>query len=84
MDGSDLKRERVRLGVKQYKIASALGISPAALWNLENGRTRLRAGEPEAILAVIRSLAAQAPERGENRFLFAALRATGAESPATA
>ena len=84
MSGADIKRERERLGVRQYKVASALGVSPPTLCNIESGRHRLREGEAEAIIAVVRSLAASEPRRPENRFLDAARRVATGELAAVA
>ncbi len=37
--GELLKQHRERNGMSQQAFAEVLGISPAQLWNLENGRT---------------------------------------------
>jgi hypothetical protein len=38
MTGLDLKLERVRLGLRQWRVAAALSIHPTALWLIESDR----------------------------------------------
>ncbi len=60
MDGLDLKLERVRLGLRQYRVAQALGIPQSTLWAIESGRKPIRIDEAERIVRAMRDLAAQA------------------------
>jgi transcriptional regulator with XRE-family HTH domain len=66
MTGLDLKLLRIRKGVRQYRLASALGINPSRLSLLENERLPLTAEiaeRAEAALGVWPDAATE--QRGE-------------------
>jgi len=53
--GLELKLQRIRHRLPQYKVAAALGIHPAALCALENGR---RPVAPDQVVAIVRAIEA--------------------------
>ena len=59
--GIDLKLMRVQRGVRQYRVAQALGIPASALCDYENGRRRVQPALAARIAAAIRDLAAHTP-----------------------
>ncbi|MGH2531565.1 MAG: hypothetical protein ACRDJW_04590 [Thermomicrobiales bacterium] len=59
MNGTDVKVERVRRKVKQYRLAAALGITQSELCAVENGRKPITHDRAITIRNVIRELAAQ-------------------------
>jgi transcriptional regulator with XRE-family HTH domain len=63
--GMELKLERVQLGVQQYRLAAALGITATELGNLEAGRKALTPERITAIQAALARLAASTPEAPE-------------------
>jgi transcriptional regulator with XRE-family HTH domain len=52
-----LKVDRVRLGVPQYRLAAALGITQSALCSWENGRRPITPEQERAVRDVLQSLA---------------------------
>jgi transcriptional regulator with XRE-family HTH domain len=56
-DGMRLKLLRVRAGVRQYKVAQALGIPPSVLCDWEAGRRPLPPGMGDRVEAAIGRLA---------------------------
>ncbi len=56
-DGLRLKLLRVRAGVRQYKVAQALGIPPSVLCDWEAGRRPLPPGAAARVEAAIGRLA---------------------------
>ncbi len=59
MDGTSLKLERVRRGLRQYRVAAALGVPQTTLCAIENGRRPVTVAEAERIAEAIRRLAAE-------------------------
>ena len=57
MNGLDLKIERVRRGLRQYRVAAALGITSTTLSQIENGQRIVPQERLEEFARVIRSLA---------------------------
>lgn len=57
MVGTDLKIERVRLGLRQYRVAAALGIPATTLSKIENGQKQVSLVQLIAIHTVIRRIA---------------------------
>jgi hypothetical protein len=49
MTGLDLKLERVRLGLRQWRVAAELQIPPTVLWAIEAGRKPLTRERAEQI-----------------------------------
>ena len=66
MTGLDLKVERTRLGLKQYRLAAALGVPPTIVWQIESGRRPVSADQANSILRTMRDLAAQEQSRPGN------------------
>ena len=56
MNGTDLKIERVRRGLRQYKVAAALDWPQTTLCNIESGRRTVSPEEAERIMNAIRQL----------------------------
>jgi transcriptional regulator with XRE-family HTH domain len=61
MNGTDIKVERIRRGLRQYRLAAALGIPQSTLCAIENGRKPISHDQALAIRNLIRELAAEAP-----------------------
>ncbi len=61
MNGIDLKIARVRSGVRQYKLAAALGVPSTVVWQIESGRRTLSPELADTISKTIKELAGQAP-----------------------
>ena len=57
MNGTDLKIERVRVGLKQYRLAQALGVPPTVVWQIESGRRPVTPERAAEILSAIKDLA---------------------------
>ncbi len=57
--GIELKLMRVRLGVRQYRVAQVLGIPPSSLCDIENGRRPVGPIEAAKIAEAIRELAGE-------------------------
>lgn len=60
MQPIDLKLERVRRGVRQYRLAAELGIPPTTLSKIENGQRRV---SPDRLIAIVAKLDEIAPAR---------------------
>ena len=54
--GLDLKLRRIRAGVRQYRVAQALGIPASLLCDYENGRRPVPPEQAAAIATTIRAL----------------------------
>lgn len=59
LSGLDVKIERVRSGVKQYRLAAALGIPQSTLSKIEGGQQIVPRARLEEIVRVIRELAGE-------------------------
>jgi len=55
--GIELKILRIRAGVRQYRVAQALGIPPTTLCEWENGRAPMPPGQAGRVDRAIRRLA---------------------------
>ena len=64
--GIDLKVQRIRAGVRQYRVAQALGIPASKLCDYENGRRPVSHQIADTISKTIKELADQEP-RGVDR-----------------
>lgn len=60
MEGLELKIERIKAGVPQYRVAQALGICPALLSYWENGRRSIPQGMRDRIIETIEHLQREA------------------------
>jgi hypothetical protein len=68
MNGVDIKIERVRHGLRQYRVAAVLGITQSELCAVENGRKPISRERAHSIVQTVREMAAQeARERGDER-----------------
>lgn len=67
MNGIDIKVERIRLGVRQYRLAAALDIPQATLCAIENGRRPIAHSQAVAIAEILRNLGAQAMRTKHSR-----------------
>ena len=56
MTGIELKLERVRLGLRQWRVAAALGVPATVVWQIESGRRPLSDREADRILSVLHRL----------------------------
>lgn len=65
MNGTDLKIERVRRGLRQFMVAAALGWPPTTLWSIEAGRRPVSPEEAERIMQAIRKLSTPSSIREE-------------------
>ena len=63
MNGVDLKIARVRSGVRQYRLAAALGVPSTVVWQLESGRRPLSPELADTISQTIKQLAEQEPQK---------------------
>lgn len=59
MNGTDIKVERVRLGLRQYIVAARLGVPQTTLCAIENGRRPVTHEEAISIREKLRELASQ-------------------------
>ena len=59
MTGLELKLERTRLGLRQYRLAQRLGLPPTTIWLIESGRRPVGPEDARRILAAMRELARQ-------------------------
>jgi len=66
MTASDLKIARIRAGLRQYRLAAALGISQTALSQIENGQRPVPRERLEAIAEAIRGLAPPAAKESDD------------------
>jgi transcriptional regulator with XRE-family HTH domain len=57
MTGLDLKILRIRAGMRQYRVAAALGISQTVLSQVENGQRTVPPERLEDMARVVRDLA---------------------------
>jgi len=53
IQGIDLKLRRIRAGLRQFRVARDLGISPSVLCDWENGRKPIPLRQKQRILDVI-------------------------------
>ncbi len=63
MIGTDLKLERTRHGVRQYRLAQALGVPSTTIWAIESNRKPVAPDLAAVITETIRALAAEASPR---------------------
>ena len=66
MDGMDLKVERVRLGLRQYRVAQALGVPATTIWQIESGRRHIPREQAIAIANTMRRLASRAQSQSSD------------------
>jgi transcriptional regulator with XRE-family HTH domain len=59
MTGLDIKIARIRAGLRQYKVAAALGITQTVLSQIENEQRNVSQEQLEQITRAIRVLAAR-------------------------
>lgn len=62
--GSEIKFLRVRAGVRQYRVAQELGISPTTLADWENGRRPVPPRQGQRIIEAIERLSGCCGLRG--------------------
>lgn len=66
MNGIDIKVERTRLGVRQYRLAAALDVPQATLCAIENGRRPIDHSRAVEIAKILRNLATQEDRTGRS------------------
>ena len=59
MIGLELKIERTKLGIRQYRLAQQLAVPPTTIWQIESGRRSVTPEEITRIHAAMRALAQQ-------------------------
>ena len=62
----DLKIQRIRLGVPQYRLAAAIGVPQTTVCAWENRRRPMRLGRERLALEAVRSLARASRPTGES------------------
>ena len=67
VNGTELKVERIRRGVRQFKVAAALGITQSALCAIENYRRPVSKQQADEVVQAIRRLAAASPQPADER-----------------
>ncbi len=63
MIGTDLKLERTRHGVRQYRLAQTLGVPSTTIWAIESNRKPVPLDLAAVITETIRALAAEVSPR---------------------
>jgi transcriptional regulator with XRE-family HTH domain len=67
LEGMELKLQRIRAGLRQYRVAQELGIPPSTLCDYENGRKPVSSRQGQRILDAIDRLSLSCgPGRGGN------------------
>jgi DNA-binding transcriptional regulator YiaG len=66
MISRDLKIQRVRLGVPQYRLVAAIGVPQTAVCAWENGRRPMTLEQERLALEALRSLARASRSTGES------------------
>ncbi len=62
----DLKIQRIRLGVPQYRLAAAIGVPQTTVCAWENGRRPMTLEQKRLALEALRSLARASRSTGES------------------